>query len=213
MFDAAAYRAQLAALLPQGAAWPREPDALLQKLLGGLAEELARVDGRAAAVIEESDPRTALELLTDWERVAGLPDGCVPVTGSVRERQLAVAAKIAGLGGQSRAFFIQLAASLGYSVEIEEFGPSRVGVRSGFRCFGSEWAHVWRMNIVPDDDDQLIVSSWFRVGVSRSGERIRSFGAGQLECLVNRAKPAHSIVIFAYPEEPQPLFWFDFLNP
>lgn len=76
MRDQAAYLAQLRALMPSGAAWPRHDDARLSQLLSGFSAELARIDGRALQLFDEIDPRTTAEMLLDWERVAGLPDPC-----------------------------------------------------------------------------------------------------------------------------------------
>lgn len=73
------YLAQLAALLPPGAALPREPDSVLMRLLSAPAAELARVEARAAALLDEADPRVAADLFEAWERVAGLPDDCQPI--------------------------------------------------------------------------------------------------------------------------------------
>ena len=212
MFDAAAYTAQLQALLPTGAAWPRDPDAQLTKLVAGLAEEFARVDVRALRLLDEADPRTALELLPEWERLVGLPDACIPVTGSVRERQLAVAAKVAGLGGQSRAYFISLAGNLGFAVEIFEYAPFTTESTVDGDVMDDSWAFVWRVDLINDEDTTDYASAWFDTE-SGCDERIRNFGSGQLECLIRRAAPAHTITLFAYPEEPEPLLWFDFLNP
>jgi uncharacterized protein YmfQ (DUF2313 family) len=116
--SAAAYAAQLAALLPTGRAWPRDDGSVLMQLVAAMADELARIDGRASDLFEEGDPRTALELLSDWEGVAGLPDACVPVPGSIGERQAAVHMKVTALGGQSRAWYIARAAALGYAIAI-----------------------------------------------------------------------------------------------
>lgn len=212
MFDADAFTAQMQALLPQGAAWSRAPDAQLTKLLRALAQEFARIDARSYAMLDEADPRTTLELLPDWERLVGLPDACVPVTGSVRERQMAVATKIAGLGGQSAAYYIDLAGSLGFAIEIEEFAPFTTDSRVDADVMDDNWAFVWRVSLTNDDDVSDYSSAWFTTD-SGVDERIRNFGSGQLECLIRRAAPAHTIVQFAYPEEPEPLLWFDFLNP
>jgi uncharacterized protein YmfQ (DUF2313 family) len=212
MFDAVAYTAQLQALLPTGAAWPRDPDAQLTKLVAGLAEEFARVDGRAARLLDEADPRTALELLPEWERLVGLPDKCIPVTGSVRERQLAVASKVAGLGGQSRAYYINLAGNLGFVIEIEEFAPASVAGNCDDYLYSSDWSFAWRVSLTNEEDESQYSSAWGTVS-GGCDERIRHFGSGQLECLIRRAAPAHTVVLFAYPEEPEPLLWFDFLNP
>jgi|GEM_PF-2742733 len=64
-------------LLPSGPAWPRESDAFVTRLLDAWAQELARIDARVDALIEEADPRTTSELLDDWEREYGLPDECL----------------------------------------------------------------------------------------------------------------------------------------
>lgn len=212
MFDAVAYADQLRALLPRGAAWSAEPGSNLQALLQGIADELARVDGRAQQLLDEADPRDALELLADWERVAGLPDACFGAPDNVPERQVAVVSRITSAGGQSRAYFTELAASLGYVVSIDEFRQARCGDRLGVRTYSEEWTHVWRMNILPTDFD--VPESQFYITQARCGDRcgkrIRGWGALNLECLVNRHKPAHSIVLFSYQIEPDPLFWFDF---
>ncbi len=213
--DDIAYREQLGALLPRGRAWPRDEGSTLMRLLHAEADELARIDARAADLFEEVDVRTALELLGDWERVAGLPDACVPAPDSIAERQAAVLARLTSVGGQTRAYYIELAASIGYAVTIDEFRPARMGMRMGDRLRGEAWAYAWRVNVQPPaiDTGSGVSVRYFRMGQSRMGERLRGFGSLDLECLINRAKPAHSIVIFAYDIDPEPLAWFDFTAP
>jgi len=214
MRDTSAYRQQLQALLPPGAAWPRDEDAVLTRLLDALAAGLAAGDGRARALIEEADPLTALELLPDWERAVGLPDPCSPISDTIRERQLAVARKIAGIGGQSRPFFVQLAALLGLEVEIEEHPPFSTASEVDRPLFGSaDWPHAFTVRALPPSeasgDPAPLRSAWLTTA-SGVDERIRSFGSEDLECVVARARPAHAQVIFAYPEDPEPMLWFDF---
>lgn len=96
------YLAQLQALLPPGPAWSKDEDAPLTRLLTGLAQELARVDGRALQLAKEADPRTVAELFADWERVAGLPDDCAIAFGgdqTVAQRRAALLGRLAALGG------------------------------------------------------------------------------------------------------------------
>lgn len=186
------YLAALQGLLPQGHAWPRDPEALLSRLLLAWAEELARVDGRGDDLLDEADPRTAFEMLVDWERVCGLPSACLGPLSTLQERRQAVAAKLANQGGQSPAFFVGLAGALGYTVGLSEFLPLRVGFRAGARCYALDWAFVWRVN------SQGTSVTLFRAGQSCAGERVRSFGNLKLECAIRAAAPEHTIVHFAY---------------
>lgn len=213
MRTAAAYTEQLRALLPQGRAWRFDPGGVFAELLDALGVEFARADVRVAGLIEEADPSTTLELLPDWERVAGLPDACLPTSGTVGERQLRAVRKISGIGGQSRAFFIELAAQLGIEIAIEEASPFRIGSRMMERLDGEQWQFVWRVRVLPiaETSGAAIRSSWFRIG-SRMGERLRSFSITELECAIRRAAPAHTHVLFAYPVDPEPLLWFDFIS-
>lgn len=187
------YLIALQALLPRGAAWPRDASAVLTRTLRALAEEFARIDERAGDLIEESDPRTTLELLPDWERVAGLPDACYGELSTIQERRAALAAKLTRLGGQSRAYFIDLAHQLGYEVTIDEFRPFRAGIgRAGDPVYGQAWLFAWRVN-APETTIR-----YFRAGQSVAGERLRTWGNTLLECAISRVKPAHTHVIFAY---------------
>ena len=54
------------ALLPRGPIWSRRVGSTIDAVLYALAMEAARVDERAHAVIEESDPRTSIEELSLW---------------------------------------------------------------------------------------------------------------------------------------------------
>lgn len=187
-----AYRAQLQALLPPGAAWTRESAATLTRLLDALAVELARVDARAEDLLAECDPRTTRELLTDWERVAGLPDPCSGPLGTVRERREALHGKIAGVGGQSRAYFIELARRLGYEVRISEYFRFRAGSPAGAPLANTPgWRHTWQVNA------PTTTIKHFAAG-SAAGEPLRTWGNQLLECAITRRKPAHTVVLFAY---------------
>lgn len=213
---AADYQAQLQALLPPGAAWSRSPGTVLGGLLAAEAEEFARIDARAADLIGEADPALALELLGDWERNLGLPDACVPAEPSIRARQAMARQKLAARGGQSRAYFIGLAALLGFAVRIEETAPFCAGDAAGSEVLGEDWAVTWTVRVLdagggPGGLGAQVAVSWFSAG-SDAGDALRTFEIGTLECLFNRARPAHTILNFAFDLEPEPTLWFDFLT-
>lgn len=185
------YLNQLQALLPPGKAWTREPDADLTKLLRGLAEEFARVDRRAEDLIEEADPRTCYELLPDWEEFASLPDACHGQAVSIEERRAALVARLTARGGQSRPFFIALAAALGYQIGITEYSPFQAGSTAGDRLTNGDWVFAWQV-----DAAESTVRSF--VAGSAAGEPLASWGNELLECAINKLKPAHTHVLFAY---------------
>lgn len=191
-FELVDYEHLLASLLPQGAAWPRESTSVLRRLLNGLAAELFRVDSRSVDLLAESDPRLASELLEEWERMVGLPDPCVTAALGVQARRAAVESRLTSVGGQSRAFFMELAGRLGYTITIDEFASEAAAIAGGIPYTGTSWAHTWRVNAPP----QTVRT--FRVGEARVGEPLRSWGNEQLECAFNRLKPAHTVLLFAY---------------
>lgn len=188
------YRDQLAALLPQGAVWPRDTDSNLMQLLRALAQEFARVDRRASELIRESDPRRALELLEDWERNYGLPDECMAdAEQTLAARRDALVSKMTTTGGQSRQYFIDICAALGYVVTITEFRPFRVGRNCmGDALTNGPWAFTWRVN-APASTVRP-----FQVGGSVVGEPLRSWGNAQLECKLSELMPAQTILQFGY---------------
>jgi uncharacterized protein YmfQ (DUF2313 family) len=192
-FSEAEYQRALAALLPTGPAWSCEPGSIRGSLLMALARELHRVDTRAAQLWSEVDPAATAELLPDWERVVGLPDPCVTVAQTVAERRQALEARLTSSGGQSRAFFIQLAARLGYVVTITEFPSAAAATAAGVPFVGDEWAFIWRMNV-----PQSVGVRPFLAGAGAAGEPLRAWGNQALECQVLRLKPAHTRVLFAY---------------
>jgi len=197
MLSATEYLSLLVALQPPGSALPREGDSIWSLLLQAEAEELARVDGRAADLVVESDPRTSAELLPDWERVCGLPDGCAAAAQTMAERRAAVHGRLTDRGGQRPADYEALARVLGYPEPlVEEFRPFQVGVSSvGEALCHEDWSHCFRLHAGESPVRR------FTTGQSCVGEPLASWGDELLECTVRRRAPAHAIVQFAYTEE------------
>ena len=173
------YLSQLQALLPPGAACTRDPAANLTRLLAALSEEFARVDTRAEALLAEADPFSTSELLEDWERVFDLPDTCLyAIPQTVAQRRMSLVSKMASVDDLTKQFFIDLAASIGYTVTIDE------------NIDGSPFK--WRVNSAG------VSITPFRVGASRVGDPLREWGDELLECTVRSYQPAHTEVLFAY---------------
>jgi uncharacterized protein YmfQ (DUF2313 family) len=199
-------------LLPHGQAWPRSLDSTLVPVVYGLGEYWGFVDGRAADLLEiESDPRATSELLTDWERAWGLPDPCLLYPPSdVITRRIALVAKMTLLGAQSRAFFIGVAAALGYVITITEYSPymtgvSRCGDQSGvfnaddpttnyWHLLSPEKRYYWTVHV------NAVKLVKFRCNSSRTGvdRLLEIYGPEDLECILNRWKPAHTHIVFDF---------------
>lgn len=118
------YADAMSRLLPQGLAWPRHASSVLMQVVRGLTNIWGTFEFRASKLLEqESDPRTTVELLEDWERNWGLPDPCYEAPQTVGERQQALVLRMTLIGGVSRQFFIDLASSIGYTITITEYRP------------------------------------------------------------------------------------------
>jgi uncharacterized protein YmfQ (DUF2313 family) len=187
------YSRQLVALLPPGPAWSTDDDAATLTLqLNAWAQEFARVQARAATLTEEADPRGTYELLTDYERIFGLPTACMyGIEQSLEQRHDALVSQMTSLGGQSRAYFIALALAAGFTITITEFVPFNVGMTVADPIYGPDWYFAWQVNA------SLSKVVYFRM---RSGvnEALAAWGNQLLECLINRYKPAQTLAIFSY---------------
>lgn len=192
---AAEYRTQLRALLPAGPAWDPELIPELEKVLSGLALELARIDARAFDLINEMDPAGVSELVSDWEKVMGLPDPCLGESSAFEDRRLAVRQRLVAVGGQSRAYFIEIAIRQGYPAStITEHRAPRFGrSRFGAAHFGTWSAQfMWTLNSGPRR------RLGRRFGASYWGERFGTNPSGALECVIRRSAPAHTLEFIDY---------------
>jgi uncharacterized protein YmfQ (DUF2313 family) len=201
------YLHALLALLPVGQAWPRSLQSVLVRCCRGLTNIWGYVDGRAADLLEiETDPRTTVELLPDWERNFGLPDECLPDATSIAERQKMLVLKMTWQGGQSRAYFEYLMDWLGFDITINEYAPFMAGVsqvgdtrplgESKFRWYigPQEIRFWWSISI------NNVSLMWFRASQSRAGvdPHLRIGVPEDLVCLINRWKPAHTHLTFDF---------------
>jgi uncharacterized protein YmfQ (DUF2313 family) len=187
------YVQQLQSLLLLGKAWTRNLDSVLTSLLKGIAKEFARIDARADDLIRESDPRTTSELIEDWERVADLPDQCVTVAQTLEQRRVALTSKLTMQGGQSRKYFINLAASMGYAdATIDEYRPMNCNDDCNDALYSADDRYFWTINL-PSTSGIFVMNC-----NSTCNDALQAWGDEAIECRINKYKPAHTTAIFAY---------------
>lgn len=194
--SAAEYLLQLQALLPEGAAWTREAEAVLTALLAGLAEEYARADSRGDDLLRQIDPRDADELLADWETTLGLPDICSQLLLITQGRREAAYTKLLTTGGASRQYFIDLAAALGYpDATIDEYRPMSCNDTCNDSLYSEDDRFVWQLNLPAAG----VGATTIMTCNDSCCDYLRVFGGDYaLECRIGRLKPAHTFLLFAY---------------
>lgn len=192
------YRQQLRGLLPAGPAWDPELVPEIELVLTGVSLEFSRLDARAVDLLNEMDPSGVSELVADWEVVMGLPDPCLGPNPAFEDRRLAVRRRLVEVGGQSAAYFIEIAVSQGYpEATITEhraprFGRSRFGV-AHFGTWSAQF--MWTLNT----GQRLRLGR--RFGASFWGGRFGMNPSGALECVIRRAAPAHALEFINYGED------------
>lgn len=186
----------LQGLAPQGLAWDWRSGTVMHGLLRGLARAYYSSDKEAIRLLVTSFPKTATSFLPEWEATLGLPDKCtLGKFDTLPKRQAVALAKLLRTGGQSKSYFIQLAAELGYHITITEFRQARAGLSAcGDALNGDDWPFVWRINA----GKTTVLYS--RAGASYCGDPLRSWGDKQLECQFNQISPSHTLLQVGYDQ-------------
>lgn len=181
-------------LLPRGPVWLAPDGSIFRGVLASAAAMLASVHVRAVQLLDERDPRFAIEALSDWERVLDIPGPCGSLGATIQQRRDAILQKLTETGGQTPAYFVELAARLGHpGAVVEEYDYLRAGDPAGSPVIGEAWKHAFTIRTVED-----LAITEFRAGQSTAGEPLRSWGNDALECAIEHAKPAHTTAVFAY---------------
>lgn len=179
-------------LLPRGRAWAKEADATMPQALEPLMPVYAQQAARAAYLLTDAFPATSNELLPEWLETLGLPGAYAGLGLTQSQLQALAVARLTSGGGQSAAYFIGLAQTLGYTITISEFSTFHVGETVGQPIYGADWAYAWQVNGPTFSVDQ------FRVGHDTAGEPLASWTNTVLQSEFERLKPAHTTVIFSY---------------
>jgi uncharacterized protein YmfQ (DUF2313 family) len=199
-FSHADYAAVLRKLLPRGRVWTRADvdsgGGTQAAVLDGLAHTPETIDSDALSLIAGSFPATADQLLPEWNASLGLPDPCFGPFQNDDDNRTQIIARLIGTGGQSKAYFIALAATLGYTIKITEFSVHTVIRQVTTPIANTDWAHGWLVTIVSapppvyhtvTDPVSGPLSAW---GTSPT--------LTMIECLLRRYAPAQTVLAFSY---------------
>lgn len=175
--DFNSYLRLLKSLLPKGRAWTQ--DGVLIELLTGEAVELARIDARVDDLLIERDTRTTTELIAEHEADFSLPDECLKsITMTLTERRTRLTTKLRELGSLHKQYYINLAATLGYTITIDEFKPAWCGLAvANDPCGDQNNLFYWLVNVHYNFVEPFI-------------------DYPDLECILNKLRPAHTVALF-----------------
>ena len=184
-YDAVEWARALRRLLPQGRAWRFLAGSVFGELLRALAEEFARVETRAAKLLTERDVRTADELLPEWEALIDPPEG------ATLDQRRALLHLILALAGDPRPVgFVELAAALGFTVEVREYSSLRCGDPCGSPLGGPDWDYAW--DLVHESFSETRLTCGDDCGLP-----LRTWTGEPLLFWLARFRPAHTLLRFA----------------
>lgn len=191
----------------------REHQSLLAQLYPPVAYHIngerflaqCEVDGKAFDRLQHSavellnviEPATSNTMLADWERLCGIK---TDFNKNYQERVKRVIAQLNAIGGLSIPYFMRIAESIGYQIEIKEFSPlaedlPNPGDIAQFRDEPTEsLIFMWRVSVLNGDDNIV----YFRAGSSFAGNHLVEFGDPIIEEFFKDLKPAHTYCYFAY---------------
>lgn len=146
--------------------------------LSAEGKQLDAFQASVAGLLLEIDPRTAVQLLPDWERVYGLPDEGLITATTIAQRQARLTAKVMQTGGLSKQYFKTLLEQAGYTVFIDE--PR--GFFTGTNVCGNR---LYNTNAV----------QWYwRIRIRQGGQIVSAANKSQVRAWLESVKAAYSFV-------------------
>ena len=181
----------LSFLLPQGFAWPRDPQSTVMRVLRGWALSLSQLHDFTHATVRQWQPATTTLRLAEWEAACGLPDSCFGTEQTEALRRQLLQARLHGLvlpyddsSPAAPGVLAELCKAVGYTVEVRYNTPFRVGRNRVGQRLGLLNGKLYVL--------VTLQSTLFRVGANRVGQRLRidPISASALQCYLERIAPA-----------------------
>lgn len=183
-------------LVHSGWSLPVAPDSYFAGRFRPMAQEIALLETSMEALLPEVDPRTAPNLLPDYERVLG-PDPCQRDAAGLSTSARATIAwqRWTQPGGVYANWFIAAGAAIGETVTIQEFPPCALGT----------W-ELGAMMLTPANEQCAIAVTlptrtvtYFEVDESELGPTsLGDFTSSLMECVFRQGLPLHVASYFSY---------------
>lgn len=161
----------------------------LGKILMAFAAELERFEQMITRLRNEAIPGLSYYLLTDWETDLGLPDVCSKLASTIEARQDIAHAKYTGkYTGMSKQFYIDYAASLGFTITVAD--------NPGGKPFRVDKSRVDRTPLEGIDGARLAsVGVLHKVSITIVGTS-PTVSNQYLICRIEQIKPAHIEIVW-----------------
>ncbi len=181
----------LASLLPSGFAWPRDPNAVLMRLVRGMAAALAELHDFTHQAVREWLPHSTRTRLPEWEAATALPDPCFSAIQTTEERRTRLLARLRGAQGfyadsspAAPGAIEQICANMGFDARVQYNTPFRCGRDRVGRRLGLLDGKIYVILTLQNRP--------FRCGQNRVGDRLvlRPPGLPELVCALERYIPA-----------------------
>lgn len=130
--------------MPRGDIWSRDQTGPLYKYAAGYAPRLQRAEQSADQLLSEMRPETTQQLLAEWETYLGLPE-CSLADQEVDTRRNAVVEKYHRKGGLQSWAIEELAALLGFTIEVQEIFPHHCLRGCTYPLYEAKYRHVTRV--------------------------------------------------------------------
>ena len=188
-----AYAEQLDALLPTGRAWDTAPGTVLGELLDAHAEELARFDFDATALLFDMLPSRTTNLIGEWETAVGLPDACSALASTLAQRRAAVRTQLVNRANLNPTSFEAIGALFGVATAVEQLDQARADAATMLDTNGGRWRFVWFIEVPRSADDQE-----FTTLSDVNTPLLFTQRNTELECRLQALAPSHSLLVVEY---------------
>jgi uncharacterized protein YmfQ (DUF2313 family) len=162
LYRIAQYVSALQSLLPRGAAWPRDDDAVLSQVINGLAPVFNRTDLASQNLLDDAFPGTADDFIPEWQST--LDFSAIFGTGGFTQAQkdAQIVATLADSGGQSIAYYQAYAKLLGYDITIW-CGDTGYSVDSGVDqpMISSTSPNTFQVNVAAGTDTTVLAAMMY----------------------------------------------------